>query len=214
MLLQINNVQILLNFNNGISVRIIGPDKYYYVEVLEYKKNQDLPVIVESYHITNDKSLSQPSEFKLPIKFYFDFEIQIYKVVLNQGLKKIYTHRFNEFGKVIKFNLKTKDYNEAIYWLGYINNYCRLNSCLKIIKSDFSEINHQTNKLFLGKEVESYKTYDIGRFPKSSNDWRTIDPRKEGMIWFGNWKTFWSYEHPRCWTNLTSEEIIKDILGL
>ena len=49
---------------------------------------------------------------------------------------------------------------------------------------------------------------------KNSSDWRTIDPRKEGLIWFGNWKTFWSYEHPRCWKQLTSKEIADDILGL
>lgn len=211
MLLQINDVQILLNFNNGISIRINGPEKYYHVEVVEYKKNQDIPVIVECHHISN---VVHPKEFRLPIKFYFDFEIIIYKVVLGHGLKKIFNHRFNEFGKVIKFIIDTKNYGEAINWLKYIDEYCNIHSCKKIIKSHFEDINHQTNKLFLGKEIEPYKTYEIGRFPKSSNDWRTIDPRKEGMIWFGNWKTFWSYEHPRCWTNLTSEEIIKDILGL
>ena len=59
-----------------------------------------------------------------------------------------------------------------------------------------------------------YKTYNIGRFPKTSNDFKTVDPRKDGLIWYGNWKTFWSYQHPRNWANLSSQEIVDDILGL
>jgi hypothetical protein len=62
--------------------------------------------------------------------------------------------------------------------------------------------------------IDYYKTYNIGRFPKNSHDWRTIDPRQEGVIWYGNWKTFWSYQHPRLHSNLSSKEIIDDILSL
>ena len=47
-----------------------------------------------------------------------------------------------------------------------------------------------------------------------SNDFKTVDPRKDGLIWYGNWKTFWSYQHPRNWANLSSQEIVDDILGL
>jgi hypothetical protein len=36
----------------------------------------------------------------------------------------------------------------------------------------------------------------------------------EGVIWYGNWKTFWSYQHPRLWKNLSSQQIADDILGL
>ena len=41
-----------------------------------------------------------------------------------------------------------------------------------------------------------------------------MDSNKEGVIWYGNWKTFWSYQHPRLWKNLSSQEIVDDILGL
>ena len=93
-------------------------------------------------------------------------------------------------------------------------NYCEINSCEKIIQSKFDDLNKHTNISYINKELEPYKTYSIGRYPKNSSDWKTVDPRKEGLIWFGNWKTFWSYEHPRCWKYLTSKEIADDILGL
>jgi hypothetical protein len=41
-----------------------------------------------------------------------------------------------------------------------------------------------------------------------------LDHRMEGVIWYGNWKTFWSYQHPRPWKTLSSQEIVDDILGL
>jgi hypothetical protein len=41
-----------------------------------------------------------------------------------------------------------------------------------------------------------------------------MDMRMEGYIWFGNFKKFWSYQHPRNWNNLSSQQIIDDILGL
>ena len=62
--------------------------------------------------------------------------------------------------------------------------------------------------------VEPYKTYKIGRLPKSSTDWKTVDDRFQGVINFGNWKSIWSYEHPRSWNELNSSQIVDDILGL
>lgn len=211
---QVNNVDIIFNFNEGINVSVNGPDNYYLVEVQEYRKNQSSPVLLESYHVNTIGLINLPQSFKLPIEFYFDFEINIYKLELGYGPKKIFTHRYNDTGKIVKFILETDDRNEAELWNDIILEYSRIHSCERVIQSKFPSVNKYSNPKFFAKNVEPYNTYKIGRYPKLSKDWRTLDPRKEGLIWFGNWKTFWSYQHPRCWKTLSSEEIAQDILGL
>ena len=37
---------------------------------------------------------------------------------------------------------------------------------------------------FYKASVAYYKTYNIGRFPKTSNDFRTLDQRKDGFVWW------------------------------
>jgi hypothetical protein len=54
---QIKNEKIRFDFHSGIKVFVEGPEKYYLVEVNEFKKNCDFPVLVESYHITNHPTL-------------------------------------------------------------------------------------------------------------------------------------------------------------
>ena len=76
------------------------------------------------------------------------------------------------------------------------------------------DLNKKLPNYYLTYGIDHYKTYNIGRYPKTSKDFKTVDHRKEGLIWFGHWKTFWSYQHPRLWKNLSSQEIVDDILGL
>lgn len=212
MFIQINNEKIKLDFNSGIKVFVDGPEKYYLVEVNEFKKNSDFPVLVESYHITNNPSLGKSTHFFLPIEFYFDFEVNIYRFNDEIGLQKIYSHRFNDNGKLVKFVLDTNNISEAKIWIEKIKKYQSSHNCRVVLESKFSQFDNLFETKYLTKDIDYYKIYRIGRYPKSSNDWRTIDPRKEGIIWFGYWKCFWSYQHPRCWTSLSSEEIINDIL--
>jgi hypothetical protein len=110
---QINNEKIKLDFQSGIKVFVEGPENYYLVEVNEFKKNSDSPVLVESYHITNNSKLGKSSHFHLPIEFYFDFEVNVYRFNDEIGLQKIYSHRFNDNGKLVKFVLDTKNIDEA-----------------------------------------------------------------------------------------------------
>lgn len=211
---RIDNSNLYVDFNHGIQVYSRGQDRCFYVEVEEYKKNQSSPVIVESYHYYTHPKPNINSEFFLPIQFYFDFEVSVFKTVLDEGIKKIFSHRFNDTSKLVKFVLDTKDFEEAKIWIESVKRYCYIHSCEMVIESKFPHLNNLSNPFYKTKDLLPYKTYRIGRFPKNSNDWRTIDPRKEGWIWFANWKTFWSYEHPRCWKYLTSKEIADDILGL
>lgn len=215
MYIQINEEKIKIDFNSGITVSVDGPDTSYYVEINEFQKNNDAPVQVEGYNISsnfNSRYLRQ--NFTCPIEFYFNFQIKIYKFIDKIGLKLIFTHQYDDNNKLVLFKLDTNDYNEALLWVDRIKKYQSINRCKIILESQYENLNKTFSSFYQTKNLDLYKTYRIGRFPKTSNDWRTVDPRKEGLIWFGNWKTFWSYQHPRFWKNISSQEIVDDILGI
>jgi hypothetical protein len=212
MYIALNNERIIYNFDKGILVRMSGPDESYYVEVKEYLKNDETPYTVESYPISPKKSFCP--YFKLPIEFYGDWEILIYKYVPEHGMNRIFSHRFNDYGKLVRFILKTESYEECKLWVKRVQEYVRIHACTPIVETPFDDINKSFITYYNIPYIDVYKTYNIGRFPKDSTDYRTLDPRKKDLIWFGNWKTFWSYQHPRKWTELSSQEIADDILGL
>ena len=213
MYFQLGNEKILLNFDKGVYVRVTGPEMLYYVECLEYRGIDSTPAIVESYQVNSTVNWPQ-EEFHLPIEFYFDFEIRIFKFDDNFGLTRIFEHRYNDYGKLVRFELNGNDLDEEKIWLKRIFEYKVKHSCNIQIKSRYKEIEYFSDTKFQTRDLTPYRTYRVSRFFKESNDWKTIDPRKENMIWYGNWKTFWSYQHPRLWKNLNSQEIIDDILGL
>lgn len=214
MYITINEEKISMDFNPNIRVTVSGPDNYYYVEVREFKKNEEKSLYVEGFSITDKEHIEGRNFFTCPIDFYYDFEVTIYKYVDKVGLIKIFSHRYNDNGKLVLFNLDTLDYDECLLWVDRVKEYQLRHGCKIAIKTNFNHINKRFESFYYVNNIDYYKTYNIGRFSKASRDWRTIDPRKEGLIWFGNWKTFWSYQHPRPFKGLSSQEIIDDILGL
>lgn len=214
MYIRVNDVNILIEFRPDIFVQVDGPDDHYYVLVEEYRKNESKPVYVESYSISKKNSISKQNFFKLPIEFYFDFEVSVFKFIDGIGVKRIFTHRFNDSDKLVLFNLNTENYEECKLWIERIKLYQKIHECNVRVESNFDDLNKQFPAYFQTYNIDYYKIYNIGRFPKSSTDYRTRDDRKQGIIWFGNWKTFWSYQHPRPWNSLNSQEIVDDILGL
>jgi hypothetical protein len=209
MFISLNEEKIILHFNPSPFLKISGPDELYYVELREYPKNDDQSLYVEGRKIVGNGGV-----FHIPIEFYCDFEISVSKYISEYGLKKIFTHRFNDYGKQVLFNLDTNNHNECLLWISKVEDYQKIHGCNIHIKTNFDDINKKFMSYYQVNGIDYYKSYNIGRTPKSSTDWRTIDPRKEGVVWYGNWKTFWSYQHPRLWSNLSSEEIINDILAL
>ena len=212
MYIALNEERVILNFDKGVKVKVSGPDTHYYVELKEYPKNEEVCYTVESYPVSPRKNFNP--YFYVPIEFYGDWEIFIYKFVDKFGLKLIYTHRFCDYGKLVRFNVETYNYKECVDWVSRIEEYVRIHGCTPIISTPFDKINKKYITYYNVPTIDVYKTFNIGRFPKSSSDYRTKDHRKMGQIWFGNWKTFWSYQHPRNWSELTSQEIVDDILGL
>lgn len=212
MYIALNNERIILNFDKGIKVKMAGPDEHYYVELKEYVKNDDFAYTVESYPISPKKNLNPL--FFVPIEFYGDWEISIYKYVSNIGMNRIFSHRFCDYGKLVKFNLKTENFEECKFWISRVEEYVRIHGCNPIVETSFDDLNKKFINYYNIPSIDVYKTYNIGRFPKDSTDFRTLDHRKKDLIWFGNWKVFWSYQHPRKWSEISSKDIVDDILGL
>jgi hypothetical protein len=208
----VNNEQIEITFNPYIYVNVSGHEHYYYVEVREYVKDNPESRIVEAFQFNGNSDFLKDYNFYFFGEFYGDYEISVYKFVKNIGLQKIYNHRYNDCGKLVQFNVVTENIEDAKVWVNSINEYQKKHGCVVKVTSKFEEINNLYNDV---KDSSPYKTYNIGRFPKTSTDFKSIcETRKHGNLWFGNWKVFWSYQHPRNWKELSAKEIADDILGL
>jgi hypothetical protein len=208
----VNNEQIVINFNPNIYVNVLGPEHLYYVELREYVKDNNESRFVEAFHFNRNTHTVKAYDFFYYGEFYGDYEISVFKFVKNIGLQKIYSHRYNDCGRLVEFNLVTDNIEDAKIWTKSIDNYQKKHGCIVKINSKFDDINN----LYETKKFSSpYKIYNIGRFPKISTDFKSVgETRKHGKIWFGHWKVFWSYQHPRNWEGLSTKEISDDILGL
>ena len=212
MYITVNKEQIDIRLNPYIYVNVLGPDTLYYVELREYVNNSEESKFVEGYHFNRDGSYVQSFDFSFFGEFYGDYEISIYKFVINVGLQKIHTHRYSDCGKLVEFNLHTNNIDDASTWVESILEYQMKHGCIVKLNSMFEELNNQFE---YDNNLPIYKTYNIGRFEKISNDYKSVgESRKYGKLWFGNWKVFWSYQHPRNWKSLSAKNISDDILGL
>ena len=211
MFINVNNEKIEIKFDPYIYVNVWGPEHFYYVEIREYVKDNPESKFVEGFHFNRNANIVKDYNFYFFGEFYGDYEISIFKFVKNVGLQKIYTHRYNDCGQIVQFNLITDDIDDARIWTKSIDEYQKKHGCIVKINSKFEEINN----LYTTDVKSQYKTYNIGRFPKTSTDFKSVgETRKHGNLWFGNWKVFWSYQHPRNWKELSAKEISDDILGL
>ncbi len=211
MFINVNNENIEIKFDPHIYVNVWGPEHFYYVEVREYVKDNPESKFVEGFHFNRNADIVKDYNFYYFGEFYGDYEISVFKFVKNVGLQKIYTHRYNDCGQLVHFNLITDNIEDAKIWVKSIDEYQKKHGCIVKVNSKFEEI----NTLYSNDTQSPYKTYNIGRIPKTSTDFKSVgEKRKHGNLWFGNWKVFWSYQHPRNWKELTSKEISDDILGL
>lgn len=212
---KINDILINYTFSDGVKVKVKGPDTYYYVEIREFLPNSTESFFLEGFHIVDEPLKCHPTqEFRYDANFYFDFELLVYKTDVNHGLVKIFQHRFDDRDKLVLFNIETDNLQEATLWYDKSLLYTDLHGCKPVIRTRFDELNHRNKNYFSTDSFEFYKIYNIGRYPKTSTDFRSIgDKRVENTTWYGLWKKYWSYQHPREWKLLNSEEIVDDILG-
>ena len=212
MYITVNKEQIDIRLNPYIYVNVLGPDPLYYVELREYINNEEESKLIEGHHFNKNGAYVQSLNFSFFGEFYGDYEISVYKFVKNVGLQKIHTHRYNDCGKLVEFYLETNSIDDANTWVDSILDYQKKHGCIVKLNSSFEELN---NRFEYDSTLPIYKTYNIGRFEKTSNDYKTLgETIKHGNIWFGNWKVFWSYQHPLNWKSLSAKNISDDILGL
>jgi hypothetical protein len=208
----VNKEQIEIKFDPYIYVNVWGPEHLYYVELREYVKGDVESKLVEAFHFNRNTNIMKDDNFYFFGEFYGDYEISVFKFVKNIGLQKIYTHRYCDCGKVVQFNLITDNQDDAKIWSESVLEYQKRHGCIIRLNSQFEELNNSLSQI---STISPYKTYNIGRFEKTSTDFKSVgETRKYGNLWFGNWKVFWSYQHPRNWKNLSAKEISDDILGL
>lgn len=118
MYISVGDIKIVVNLSPCPLVKIFGPDENYLIEINEFVDGDDNPKFVESYSVTSNQMKFPISqlEFKLPIEFYMDYDITIYKFVDGYGIKNIFNHRYNDTNKLVLFNLVTDDIEECEMW--------------------------------------------------------------------------------------------------
>jgi hypothetical protein len=210
MYFSLNQEKIIYHQNNGITVRVNGPDELYYVEVREFLSGKNQSFYLDGYPVCLHGKEGFKTEFNLPIKFYGDFETTIYKYKDGVKSTRIFTHRYNDYGKLVRFKFDTPNIMDSDTWYDLVMEYKKLHGCKVFIDSPFDHINKKINNGFELIEIDYYKTYYLGRYPKSDEEWTPEIPKNEGT----RWKKLWSPYHPKEYSTLSAEEIGKDILGL
>lgn len=214
MYIELNPEKIFFDFNPYFKISIDGPDQVYYIELREYEKNDSNSKIIESYEILSSRYCNNKDWFTCFIEFKCDLEFSVFKFIDGIGLKRIHTHRFSEYQQNIKINIHSQNEEFCNLAAERIDLYRKLNNCFVCVDSNFDNINNRFDFSPKDEHIDFYKTYNLGRFPKTSIDFRSTNELTEGFIYLGNWKKFWSYQHPKIWVNLNPQQIIDDILGL
>ena len=158
MYISINQESFIFNFNPSPFFRISGPNDYYLAELREYPKGEDQSLLVDSYKISAGGISSWRNNFHVPIEFYCDFEFHVHKFIEDIGLKRIFTHRYTDYGKVVLFNLVTDDKEECLLWLDRVYQYQKNHGCKIAVNTNFSDINktktlHNKGFLFMYKVI-------------------------------------------------------------
>jgi|Laugresu1bdmlbdd_1035124.scaffolds.fasta_scaffold00382_4 hypothetical protein len=210
MYFSLNQEKIVFHQNNGITVRINGPEDLYYVEVREFLSGKNQSFYLDGYPVCLSGKEGVKTEFNLPIRYYGDLETTIYKYIDGKKSTRVFTHRYNDYGKLVRFKFDTESVKDSEIWYDLVMEYKKIYGCKVVIDSPFDHINKRVNNNFELIDIDYYKTYYIGRYPKVYEEWNPKIPHNEGV----RWKKLWSFEHPRNWVDLSPEEIGKDILGL
>lgn len=202
MYFSLNKEKIVFHQNSGITVRINGPEETYYVELREFLKDKSLSYFVDGYEVALQGKEGIKPEFHSPILFYGDYEISVYKKSETGKLVRIYTHRYNDYGKLVKFKFDSKERVDCEVWYEKVMEYQKLHGCKVLIDSPFEDINKRVNPIYELLDIDYYKTYYIGRYPKEDDTFKS------------NINEYWSYKNPKNWESKSPSEIASDILGL
>ena len=189
------NYKFDINFLDGVYVNIQDSnDEVLYVQILEYFKNESAPRIFDSLNMMggDTKHMYRP--------WYGNWEVNIHKWDDDEGIVKIHTERYNEFGKNVLFVLFAETDAEYNTWVSMIHRLGNARGFVPTILEGGSEYNSNN----------FYRIYEIGRFDQVTSGLQQGYPNN---MW-ASWRYFWSWAQPRNWNLLSSEEIFNDIVGI
>lgn len=184
-----------INFRNGVEITMGGKENTpVMIQIFEYLKNESNPRILASFNLMSGQTQTFLKNW------YSNYEINISKWDDEFGLIHLKKISYDERNQNILFVADPIDDEELLVWEGVIN---KLHIERGIIPTIILK-----NEDFI--ESDYYKIYKVGRNVKTSSGLQSGWP---AFIW-ATWRNFWSWDNPRDWSNLTSKEIIEDIVGI
>lgn len=199
-----------ITFNPRPKIDIVGDESNdYYIEIYEYRNN--IKELIIDFRLKTNNFISYLREW------YGDYQIDVYNWNDDNGMFKIFEHRFNDEGKKVLINLDTYKTNEALIWLDRVIEYRDLHKCILYVKSPFKEDIKEIDKTI--KVVDNindndyYAIYNIGKYD-TEHEWnKDLTDDIYNFILAKN-LTYCSYRNPRDWHNLSLDDVAADILGI
>lgn len=193
---------IQYTFNNGPKISIID-EKYDTFLIKVYSNEGGVKKFTWKALIKNN------TYYSLLREWYTNWYIEVYYFDIDTEELKLYdTHQFDLENKRVAIVLFPNTEEDEIIWMKECERFKLLHRC------DLTIIN--TKKTPSTNPTEFYyATYDIGRFDMKEH---SIDKYGDFEQYNGKindvYITYDSFKNPRDWKNLTSKQIIDDILGL
>jgi hypothetical protein len=137
-----------------------------------------------------------------------------------EGVKVIDEVCYNPEGKNIKIQLDTNDKHEAFVWIEQAQEFGKKWNCNIYISCE-EDILKEATRIYKSNFIRKsdggnfYATYHIGRYNiQDSLNLFGMQHQNKGWITNNSWQRFKSFNNPRDWNFLHSEQIARDILGL
>lgn len=194
---------IHINFHNGINLYFSEPqDQPIMIQVMEYYNGGLNPMHLNGYNMVTTVS----PYFRYFRSWYGEYLVNVWDWNSRKGPIKVFSHQYSEYLKPVLFLLEPQYPNDYKDWKSVIDDYVSQKKCkptIKIIGDDYNS-------------DDFYRIYTIKRHNRDSfyELWSAKKVQFHERIQDGNWREFWSYEHPRNWENLSARDIARDILGM
>lgn len=207
-----DGIKIEWTYNPRPTVKVSGGNEgeVYLVQIFEYYKNNSVPFFLESYLVENGNS------FQYNVSYFGKFELRVIRFDEKYGHTEIFRDVYDDLGQKVKFVLKTQSFDEETDFYNVVSKYITQSKCVPTIVSSLentTRFQYQADTdidYTVDFDNEYYKTYYIGRNEFNGDNlyehrWRKVS--------YGNWRLFWSQNNPREYHNLTSTQIVEDLLG-
>jgi hypothetical protein len=197
-----------ITFSPDIKVEVIGDmPMEYLIEIHEYR--DDIKEFIMDFNLKTNNWISYPREW------YGDYVIEVYQ--WNDGLIKVFEHKFDDSGKNVLINIDTNQLNESLVWFDSALEYQKLHGCNLYIKTNHREYLESPDIpiSFVDKidKDEYYAIYNVGKYDMEYEWNKRLTETIYNFVLNRN-RTYVSFRNPRNWHNLSINDVADDILGL